>query len=345
MAYNKLNLYYESGYFNFEAVRALGIPFNFIIGGRGTGKTYSALHSVKESGDVFMFSRRRANQVEVVSEEALSPFKVLNKDFGYNVVPSVINKNISGFYNADEEGKPSGNPIGYITCLTTFTNVRGFDASDVTVWIYDEFIPESHDRKIKHEGAAFLNMYESINRNRELVGKPPVQVFCLSNSDSLDSEILDAFGLIPTIEKMQKRGQEYRISSDNLIGVFLLSNSIISQKKKETALYRATHDNEFVDVALGNEFTEVNQPDIKSLPLNDFKPYALINDIMVYKHKSRRGYYVSKHLSGTPRAFSNSDEDRRRFKNVCHDAMMALMFHKFYFEDFQCKTKFYEFIA
>ena len=345
MAYQKLNLYDENGYFDFNAVRTLGIPFNFIIGGRGTGKTYGALHSVKESGDVFMFSRRKANQVDVISNESLSPFKVLNTDFGYNVVPRVINKNISGFYECDEEGKPAGLPIGYITSLKTFTNVRGFDGSDVTVWIYDEFIPEPHDIKIKHEGAAFLNMYESINRNRELTGHPPLQVFCLSNSDNLNSEILNAFDLIPVIEKMQRKGQEYRISQDKLTGIFLLSNSLISQRKRDTVLYKATHDAEFLDVSLGNEFTDVNDPFIQSRPLNDYKPYALVNGVMIYRHKAERLYYVSRHLSGSPRVFSDSDEDKRRFKNTCSDAIIALMYHRFYFEDFLCKTKFYEFIS
>ena len=70
MAYTKLNLYDENGYFDFEAVRSLGLPFNFIIGGRGTGKTYGALHSVKEAGDCFMFTRRKANQVDVISNDS-----------------------------------------------------------------------------------------------------------------------------------------------------------------------------------------------------------------------------------------------------------------------------------
>lgn len=345
MAYTKLNLYDENGYFDFEAVRALGLPFNFIIGGRGTGKTYGALHSVKEAGDCFMFTRRKANQVDVISNDSLSPFKVLNTDFGYNVRPKVINKNISAFYNCDEEGKQVGAPIGYITSLKTFTNVRGFDGSDVTVWIYDEFIPEPHDIKIKHEGPAFLNMYESINRNRELAGKPPLQVFCLSNSDDLNSEILAAFDLITIIEKMQRKGQQYRISSDNLIGIFLLSDSIISQRKKQTVLYKAAKNTEFMDVSLGNEFTGIKDAHIQSMNLKDYKPYALIDDVMIYHHKSERIFYISRHLSGTARIFSTSDEDKKRFKNVCSDVITALVYNRIYYEDFLCKTKFFEFLA
>lgn len=340
-----LNLYDENGYFNFKAVQALGIPFNFIIGGRGTGKTYGALSAMLEDKETFMFTRRKQTQVDLLSDPALSPFKVINTDFCCNIQPAKIGKNISGFYDCEEDGKPEGVPIGYLTALKTFTNVRGFDASDVTTWIFDEFIPEPHDVKIKNESSAFLNMYESMNRNRELNGRKPIQCFCLSNSDSLNSEILDAFGLVEIIERMQKKGKTYRISGDKLTGVFLLSDSEISKKKEQTVLYRAAKNSVFAEVALDNKFRDVESGDIISRNISDYTPVCVIGDVVVYKHKTRRSFYVTQHLAGSPPVFSVNDVDKKRFRQSYNYIVTAILLHNVEFENYSCKVKFFEFLS
>ena len=43
---------------------------------------------------------------------------------------------------------------------------------------------------MKNKFMLFFNLYETVNRNRELEGKEPVKVYMLSNSTSLDNEIL-----------------------------------------------------------------------------------------------------------------------------------------------------------
>ena len=45
--------------------------------------------------------------------------------------------------------------------LSTVSNLRGFDMSDCTLLIYDEFIPEPHERPLKNEAAALFNAYEN----------------------------------------------------------------------------------------------------------------------------------------------------------------------------------------
>ena len=45
-----MNIYQKSGYIDIRAIMAIGLPFNFIVGGRATGKTYTSLETVKEDG-------------------------------------------------------------------------------------------------------------------------------------------------------------------------------------------------------------------------------------------------------------------------------------------------------
>ena len=60
-------LYLENGFFDFgEAVRR-STAFNFIIGGRGTGKTYGALKWCIESGKKFLFMRRLQKEADIIN--------------------------------------------------------------------------------------------------------------------------------------------------------------------------------------------------------------------------------------------------------------------------------------
>ena len=77
-----MKLYQESGYVNMGAIFDLGLPFNFVVGGRGTGKTYTALKECVERGEVFFFLRRTQAQTDLVSIPEFSPFKKLNSDLG-----------------------------------------------------------------------------------------------------------------------------------------------------------------------------------------------------------------------------------------------------------------------
>ena len=123
-----MKLYQESGYVNMGAIFDLGLPFNFVVGGRGTGKTYTALKECVERGDVFFFLRRTQAQTDLVSKPEFSPFKKLNSDLGWNVKTAPISKNNAAFFQADADGQMTGSPIGYTGALSTMANIRGFDS-------------------------------------------------------------------------------------------------------------------------------------------------------------------------------------------------------------------------
>ena len=157
-----MGLYLPNGYVDIRWILAQCLPFNFLVGGRGTGKTYGALKVVVEDNIKFMLPRRTQAQIDFVTKSEFSPIKPINRDLGVDITAAKKTKYNTGFYADD-----SGDPIGYASALSTMSNLRGFDASDVQLWIFDEFIPERHERPIKNEGAAFLNAYETMNRNLE----------------------------------------------------------------------------------------------------------------------------------------------------------------------------------
>ena len=332
-----MNIYLKNGYIDIEKILRLEQPFNFVVGGRGTGKTYGALKSAYESDTRLMLMRRTQAQCDLVNKPEFNPYKAINTDIGSNVTVKSISK-----YNSKlvEETEESERLVGYTCALSTISNMRGFDASDVKLLIYDEFIPEKHERSLKNEGSAFLNAYETINRNRELKGNKPLQVLCLANAFNIANPIFLELGLVGKSEKMRQSGHEIYINRERGIVLVLLQHSSISNAKADTALYKISAGS-FSKFALSNDFVYNNNENIKSKPLKEFKLLCSVGEIHVYKHKSKREYYVSEHRTGTAPEFSSDEVGLNRFrKNYGLILYSAYMRNKVTFETMLAKSLF-----
>lgn len=286
------------------------MPFNFVVGGRGTGKTYGTLKTAYIDNKRFILMRRTQAQCDLINKPEFNPFKALNNDTESNAIVKSISKyNSKIIEELDEEEKV----LGYTCALSTIANMRGFDASDVELLIYDEFIPEKHERAIKNEGSAFLNAYETINRNREIKGEKPLQVICLANAFNIANPIFLELGLVGRCEKMKNSGQELFIDKEHGVLVVLLQKSKISKAKADTALYRLSSGS-YADMALSNDFVYNNSDNIKSLALKEFKLICTVGEISIYKHKSKRLFYVSEHRTGTAPVYKSDDVNLQRYR-------------------------------
>lgn len=311
-----MRLYQDSGYIDIASILAEGYPFNFVTGGRGTGKTYTALKQAVENRTKFILLRRTQQQCDIINTPEFNIFRPLNLTEGYNIISRKISKQNAGFYRGEEvEGKmiASGEPIGYTAALTTLSNMRGFDASDVELLIYDEFCPERHERPIKNEADAFFNAVETINRNRELQGGKPITCLCLANSNDMANPLYVGLGILSTIDKMRKKGQQIYRNKDRGLLVISLLDSPISNRKSNTALYKLTHGSSFADMAINNNYAENVPSKIRSIPLAECKPLVKVGEITIYRHKGTRLLYVSTHKTGTCPEYGADDTSLQRF--------------------------------
>lgn len=331
-----MNLYDDNGYVNIDNILDTKLPFIFVAGGRATGKTFTALKRAYERNIKFMYMRRTQTQCDLINKPEFSPFKPINNMFGYNVKVDSVSKYNSAFYVEEESGEKRN--IGYTCALSTVSNIRGFDASDVDLLIYDEFIPERHERPLKNESSAFFNAIETIGRNRELQGKPPLQVLCLANANNLANEIFLALKLVTKVYDMKKKGQEYSLLKDRGVGIFLLSDSKISQRKKQTALYRLTEGSNFYEMSVDNSFSYDIQTQPVSRNLREYRPLVTVGEITIYEHKSTGNYYVSSHRSGNPPIFNSDDIDLKRFQKTYIYLPFAYMKREIEFESFICES-------
>ena len=256
---------------------------NIIIGGRGIGKTYSALSFVLEKQKPFIYLRNTDVQLKECITGFGNPFKRLNMDTGSDIFFK-SEKSHSLIYDGSRE---DGQPIGYGLALSTFENLRGVDLSDVVYVIFDEFIEKRSLTFRQFE--CFISFYETVNRNRELLGEKPLCCILLSNSQRLSNPILAGYGIIPTIENMIRTGQkEYRKP-----GMYLsLPSSAVSDLKKNTANYTLINGTKIADEALNNAFAFDSFYGIKRRNLNEYIPVVQIDDIYIYKHKTSGRLYA-----------------------------------------------------
>lgn len=302
-----INIYENSGYLNIRNILNCGVNFIFIVGGRATGKTYGSLKTVLEDNITFMLMRRTQSQADLINKPEFSPFKPVCADLGIEIETKTISK-YNACYIKDD------NIIGYTCALSTISNMRGFDASDVKLLIYDEFIPERHERPLKNEGGAFLNAYETMNRNREFDGEKPLQVLCLANAFDIANPIFLELGLVGIAQKMKERGQEIYIDRSRSVALIMPTSEQIRNKKSRTALYNLTKGSTFNRMALKNDFIYNPTDNIKPMSLKEFNPVATVGEITIYKHKSNKLYYVSEHRTGDPPTFKTDEIELKRYR-------------------------------
>lgn len=325
------DLYLKSGYLNFKYILDLQVPFIFIVGGRGTGKTYGALKMAHDHNIRFMFMRRTQKQIKMLKKPSFNPFKKLSENEGLNI-DMISSDEVTVITEHKEE---YDDILGYACAVSDIANMRGIDASDVDLLIYDEFIPLANERVQRGEESGFLDIYESISRNRELEGDKPLQVLALANSNEMANPIFMELNLVRVGEKMKKKKQELYIDKDRGVAIIYLDHSPISEKKKETALYKLLGEaSNYSRMSLNNEFIIEDEDIIKSKPIKEYKAVVTIGELTIYKHKSRKEYYGTGLNSGSPVYINADAKGCEKFRKNYIKLYYAYIDGRLLFEDY-----------
>ena len=351
MKHRKLNLYQPSGYVDVASIiryaQEKKIMFVLTYGGRGAGKTYTTLLELPRLGLQFFHLRRRQETVDLINRPEFSDYtNKINPREGTDIAPFRVNKKSAGYYHSttDENGqlKPEGELLGMTVSLSTFATYRSVGLNEWPVIFYDEYIPQLEESKIKHEGTAFMNLVESINRNRELEGRPPVIVFGAANTNNIANPIFMELELVEKAMKMKEKGLEYmEVRRRNGQSILLIDfyKSPISAKKAETALYGVSTDEDFNQMALSNKFSYNDTSEVCPQNLSQYKPVSSLGEMVFYRHKSLKGFwYVSFHRSGNIPHYNLDTLGATRFKRDHTAFFRAYLNQKVSFENYTLKA-------
>lgn len=292
--------------FYFDIKNRSAMPFQVYIGGRGIGKSYSALRELAistPSDEKWIYMRRTGKEIEACSTEFGNPFKTVNKDFGTSIVPESGGKGAAEFfYDYSDEDNPV--LVGYGVALSTFAGLRSMDLSDVTITVFDEFIPERQVKRIKAEGDALLNFYETVNRNRELQDRPPMRLILLANAIDLSNPILETLEIISEIENMISHGEHRRTIPQRGLYIERVGKVGVTNAKKHTALYKLANA-DFTNDTLNADFLSADLSTILKNPnLREYKPIFRFGDYVVFR--SSQSFHVTKSEVTVAKSFPES---------------------------------------
>ena len=267
-------------------------PFQIFIGPRGTGKTFSALRQEINNpmtGDKFIYLRNSSREARIATTPIGNAFKKINTTYNVDVSGDFSTQLGMGTF-AMNEGE---NIIGYAFGLTTFSGARSIDLSDISHCIFEEFIEEKQVKKQKFRGEAFLNFYETVNRNREIEGEKPVTVYLLANAIDLSDDILRALHAQNEIQDMIKHGEKRRTIPNRGLYIELVDVKV-ADLKYETSLYKLGNE-EFNNDTLKADFDHARLNLIKkTFNQKDYEPTFSYDKICVYKSKQDGTYHIAK---------------------------------------------------
>ena len=285
-------LYTPEGWVNWDYIMNQKESLISVVGARGTGKTYGVFKWLIDQGEKFIYLRRLKSQLEECKKEIGNPFKKLNTDHDLNIRPFPAGGTV-----VYKKNNKDGETVAVGVALSVVANVRGVDYSDFNYIVFDEFIASEGERPIKSEFTAFFNFYETVNRNRELKGKPAVKCIMLGNANKISNPYFSGWHCMRRVLNMITGNQCVWRSSDHSRMIILLLSSPISDQKKDTVLYRNANQ-DFIAMALDNAF-RTDQTKIKSEPLKEYNHIVSVGEIGIYEHKSERKFYVSATTSRT----------------------------------------------
>jgi hypothetical protein len=209
--------------------------FNFVIGNRGCGKTYSAKkRAIKlflEKGHQFVYLRRYKEELD---ETAPSYFNdiLVNNEF-----PDVTIEYVAGQYLVN------GQLAGYAMALTKAKDYKSISFPLVYFIIFDEFLIEDNGyaRYLKNEVKQFLSFYMSIDRYRGCI------VFFLANSVTMVNPYTMFFNLqLPYGSNITRKG-------DLLLQ--LVQDEEFINERKQTRFGKLIEGTDFAEYAIENKFT------------------------------------------------------------------------------------------
>lgn len=347
-----VNIYTKEGWLDWNKIVKLAknCPWITAVGMRQVGKTYGVIKWCIEHNKTFLFVRRTKTQYDMIFKPETNPFKPLVDDGILGPITfKTVNKDITAVYRAieDDDGKivPNGEKLGLCTSLSCFANTRGAAFPEIDVIIMDEFIKQKNEAKIKGEAGALLNLYYSVNSNRELRGKQPVRMFCLANANDISNPLYVELNIVTKAYEMMQNHQEISIDEKHKLCMIHLYRSPIAEKMKHVstlaALTSLNPDSEFNQMAFYNQFAVQETDSLKSFKLpGEWNPVCTIGGITIYSHKRNRTYYVSTHKTGTCRTYATTQIEKRRFINRFLYLYTAFLRSQVYFQDYTCLVMF-----
>ena len=320
------------------------------IGGRGIGKTYSALKMMMDDSEKFVFVKRQIDDVTYlcagngafgskpkIDENGkrisadLSPFVPLNRDLGTNIQAWSIMKGLGGFWQATPDGEPAGPLIGYVAALAGVSKYKGFDMSDANYMIFDEFIPQPWDRVNRREGEMILDLHKTVSRDRIQRGRGPLKLLALANATEVNSPLTRVLEVTDDLAFMAMHNIRHKYIEERGIVLQLLETpETFLEAEKDSIVYKALASTAWGEMAYGNTFAYNDMSNVSKQKMRGFLPWFTViykrNKWYCYQHPDGRVFVTTSAFNARMPAFdfSKENDQKRYFRDIFYDMKQAV---------------------
>lgn len=231
-------------YYSLGPVLSRNAVFNFIVGARGVGKTYSAkvwgVRDYINNGNQFIYLRRYATELKAATATLFADIAHEFPGYAFRAHGDVLQLR----YGTGKDDK--WEDIGYAIALSKAQQKKSVAYPRVTKIIFDEFIIDRGAiRYMPEEAKAFNDFYSTVDRYKD-----KTRVLFLANSVSIMNPYFIEYEIRP------RKGQEWIKKADGFICVHFPKSEQFAKGVLKTRFGKFIQGTEYANYAVGNNFSD-----------------------------------------------------------------------------------------
>jgi len=268
--------------------------FNFVVGERGNGKTYGCKKYVIEkfldTGEQFGYVRRYKEEYKQSANTFFNDL-IANNEF-----PD------TQFEVKGSKFLINGLEAGYGFILSTQSKKKSMSFPNIKTLVFDEFLLDPKnvmDRFLSNEVEAFLNMYETVARMRD------VRVFFIANAFTWQNPYFLYFGI-----EFPKSKKRIKVKNDILIQI--TESLAYRMEKNKTRFANLMKDTDFKKHAIDNEFIRDTEDFIIEQPKKQVYMFTIVSNkekFGVWREPSTSRLFISKKYNPTSKIIYTTMEN------------------------------------
>lgn len=235
-------------YYNFTKLFSYNATYNFLVGGRGLGKTYGAVKKcIKDfikSGSQFVYLRRYKSELSAAKMSFFTAVESEFRDYDFRV-----QGNLGQIAHAStrSDKRREWSTICFFIALSTAQSQKSVNYTNVKAIIYDEFILETSNQSyLKNEATVFNNFYSTVDRWQD-----KTRVLFLANSVSISNPYFLEYDIVPDVEM-----SEFVVKAGGFILCHFPDSKEFQTSVYATAFGKFIANTEYAKYSVGNQFSD-----------------------------------------------------------------------------------------
>lgn len=307
-------------YYDYRKLWSYNAVINFVVGGRGLGKTYGAkrqgIANCIKRGEQFIYLRRYKEELKAARATFFADIEAEFPDWDARIFgsvgqisPRMVRKDTED----DNEWKKRQKNRQWITCcyfvaLSVAQSQKSVAFPKVTLIIFDEFIIEqsANVQYLKNEVTAFLNFYNTVDR-----GQDKTRALLLANSVTIMNPYFAKWEIRP--DKMPEISTLY----DGFICCHFPDSKDFQNSIYQTRFGKFIAGTEYAEYAVGNQFKDAHDKLIAEKTANAKYKYTLETEegtFSVWYDMTLGTYFILAKRPGNERVFTLLPENMDKGK-------------------------------